>query len=156
MRRPNYTLILIFFVLITILYFCYLYFLKQSEQDLVLVEKKQYIEDKNLDVEEKSIIHNIVPNQKISSPLLIRGQARGTWFFEGSFPIKLLDQNYKEIVVTTAQAKNDWMTEDFVNFESILEFKKLNAQRGFVLFQKDNPSGLTENDEKIYIPIVFN
>jgi len=133
-----------------------LYFLKQSEQDLVLVEKKQYIEDKNLDVEEKSIIHNIVPNQKISSPLLIRGQARGTWFFEGSFPIKLLDQNYKEIVVTTAQAKNDWMTEDFVNFESILEFKKLNAQRGFVLFQKDNPSGLTENDEKIYIPIVFN
>lgn len=155
MRKTDYNLILIFFVLITTLYFCYSYFLKQSEQDPVLIERKQYT-DNSIINQEKSIIHNIVPNQKISSPLLIRGQAKGTWFFEGSFPIKLLDQNYKEIVVTTAQAKNDWMTEDFVNFESILEFEKIIEQRGFVLFQKDNPSGLTENDEKIYIPIFFN
>ena len=33
------------------------------------------------------------PNQTIQSPLIVKGEARGFWFFEASFPIKLLDDN---------------------------------------------------------------
>ena len=29
------------------------------------------------------------PNQMVESPLTIEGEARGTWFFEATFPIKL-------------------------------------------------------------------
>jgi hypothetical protein len=33
------------------------------------------------------------PNQEIISPLIIEGKARGTWFFEGDFPVLLSDEN---------------------------------------------------------------
>lgn len=31
------------------------------------------------------------PNQRIKSPLVIKGQARGFWFFEADFPVVLTD-----------------------------------------------------------------
>ncbi|MDD4290609.1 MAG: Gmad2 immunoglobulin-like domain-containing protein [Patescibacteria group bacterium] len=156
MKNKNRILIVIIVILLFCIYFVCMYFLDKTENHFIFKEKKQDIKNQNLDAEEKGIVCNITPNQKINSPLLIKGQARGMWFFEGSFPIKLLDQNYQEIITITAKAQSDWMTQDFVSFESILEFEKAKTQRGFIVFQKDNPSGLPENDEKIYIPIIFN
>ena len=60
------------------------------------------------------------PNQEMQSPFVVKGQARGTWFFEATFPVKLLDENGVVIKQTFAQAKGDWMTESFVPFESVL------------------------------------
>ena len=34
-----------------------------------------------------------LPNSTITSPLNIRGEARGVWFFEASFPVKIFDDN---------------------------------------------------------------
>ena len=36
-------------------------------------------------------LDNPRPNQVLKSPLVIRGEARGTWFFEAVFPIVLTD-----------------------------------------------------------------
>lgn len=156
MKNRNYIFIGIVFILFLTIYFYYIYFSSKTANNFISKEKKQNDYSINIDKEEKSIIYNIVPNQKINSPLLIKGQARGTWFFEASFPIKLLDQNYQEIITTIAHAKSDWMTEDFIDFEATLEFERPKTQRGFIVFQKDNPSGLPENDEKIYVPIILN
>ncbi|HNX11214.1 MAG TPA: DUF5668 domain-containing protein, partial [bacterium] len=41
-------------------------------------------------VEDSIKIANPEPNQKVSSPIKISGQAKGNWFFEGSFPVKLI------------------------------------------------------------------
>lgn len=96
------------------------------------------------------------PNQKISSPLKIEGEARGVWFFEASFPITLIDQQGNVISQGIATAKTNWMTEEFVSFSSDLEFaKQVSGSLGKLLLRKDNPSGLPEHDDILEVPVVF-
>jgi len=95
-------------------------------------------------------------NTVVTSPLKVTGKAKGTWFFEGSFPVRLKDmpQN-KVLAVGIATAKTDWMTTDFVEFETTLTFENPPTDTGWLVFEKDNPSGLPENDDSFYLPIKF-
>lgn len=96
------------------------------------------------------------PNQTISSPITIKGQARGNWFFEASFPVELTDMNGKIIAHGIAQAKGEWMTTDFVPYEVTLSFTTdMDGKTGFLVLKKDNPSGLPEHDDSLSIPIIF-
>ena len=95
------------------------------------------------------------PNQVISSPLIITGEAVGGWFFEADFPVKLLDGDGEEIAVHYATAESDWMTEDFVPFKATIEFQKPATETGYLVLEKDNPSGLKENDASLIIPVCF-
>lgn len=101
------------------------------------------------------IVQEPAPNQSIRSPLKIKGKARGNWYFEADFPVVLVNKNDKKLASAIATAKGEWMTEDFVPFEVALRFKTPNAQRGFLIFQKANPSGLPENDRSLRIPVIF-
>ncbi len=97
----------------------------------------------------------------IASPLHISGQARGTWYFEGDFPVVLTDWNGEIIAEHYATAQEDWMSEDFVPFTSTLEFDSpyeegLEASaRGWLILHRDNPSGLPEHDAAVEIPVWF-
>jgi hypothetical protein len=98
------------------------------------------------------------PNQLIHSPLTITGEARGSWFFEASFPVTLVNWDGLIIAQGIAQAKGDWMTTEFVPFEATLTFtvdKDVYSNRGALILKKDNPSGLPEHDDALEIPIVF-
>lgn len=92
---------------------------------------------------------------KVTSPLVVRGEARGTWFFEASFPVRLVLENGDELVAKPAQAEGEWMTEEFVPFEVTLNFTQPAPQKGTLILMKDNPSGLPEFDKSISIPVVF-
>ena len=94
-------------------------------------------------------------NQTVQSPLTVKGEATGFWFFEASFPIKILDESGKVLGRGIAQAQSDWMTEEFVPFEATLDFEAPATEKGFLVLMKDNPSGLPENDEELQIPIVL-
>jgi hypothetical protein len=94
-------------------------------------------------------------NETISSPLEITGQARGYWFFEASFPIQLLNEQKEVVATAIAQAQSDWMTEEFVPFKAQLVFSGTLGKKGILVFKKDNPSGLPENDDEIRIPVIF-
>ena len=94
-------------------------------------------------------------NQIVSSPLTVTGTARGTWYFEASFPVKLLDANNQELAVMPAQAQGEWMTEDFVPFRATLTFSQPQTSAGILILQKDNPSGDPARDEQIEIPVRF-
>lgn len=100
-------------------------------------------------------IENVKDGATIKSPFIVRGEARGYWFFEASFPIRLYDGNGKEIAVVIAQAEDEWMTENFVPFRAELKFAAPATKEGVVVFQKDNPSGLPEHDDEVRIPIKF-
>src|SRR3989338_698665 len=96
------------------------------------------------------------PGAVITSPLTVRGEARGTWFFEASFPLVLVDWDGKIIAEGYAQAQSDWMTEEFVPFEGTLTFTTPSyGERGALIAKKDNPSGLPEHDDALEIPIMF-
>ena len=89
-------------------------------------------------------------------PLVIEGEALGTWFFEGVFPIMLLDSNGNAVARHFAQAQGEWMTEDFVPFKAQIEFEKPSTDTGTLILLKDNPSGLGENDAKFEISVRFD
>lgn len=96
------------------------------------------------------------PNEIIKSPLVIRGEARGTWFFEASFPIFVTNWDGLIIGQGIAEAKSDWMTEDFVPFEATITFTNPTyGERGTLILKKDNPSGIPEKDDALEIPIKY-
>ena len=90
----------------------------------------------------------------VSSPLVVKGQALGNWFFEASLPVKLLDDKGNLIASTPGAAESDWMVSTFVPFSALLEFNTM-ATSGYLVIAKDNPSGLAENDASISIPLRF-
>ena len=99
-----------------------------------------------------------LPNTNISSPLVISGEARGSWFFEGSFPVLLTDWDGKVVAQGVATTNADWMTTNFIPFTATLTFtkgKNLPSNKGTLILKKDNPSGLPQNDKAIEIPVTF-
>ncbi len=110
----------------------------------------------SLSVEDRDIqVTSPLANTTVKSPLVVTGVARGTWYFEASFPVRLLDGNGVEIAVAPAQAQSDWMTEDFVPFQVSLTFTSPATPTGTLVLQKDNPSGDPINDAELRIPILF-
>lgn len=105
-----------------------------------------------------------LPNSTITSPLNIKGEARGVWFFEASFPIYLTDWDGLIIAEGYATAQSDpanpddagWMTTEFVPFTATLTFENpAYKNNGSLILRKDNPSGLPEHDDALEIPIFF-
>lgn len=97
---------------------------------------------------------------EITSPIKISGEARGTWYFEASFPIYIVDWDGKIIGQGIATAESEWMTENFVPFTAEINFKTSEisgnySNRGVIIFKKDNPSGLPEFDDAYEMPILF-
>lgn len=141
-------IILIIIVIVAIGGFFVCYFLEQRSKapssEITPTPKESLIK-----------VDNPQPNQEIQSPFIVKGKARGNWYFEAVFPVKLLDENGNVIVQTQARALNDWMTEDFVPFEAVLTFSVPEDQNGTLVLQKDNPSGLPKNDAEIRIPVAL-
>jgi hypothetical protein len=112
------------------------------------------------------MIKNISPkiDEEIACPtegkdiicsIKISGEARGTWFFEASAPVKILDATDKELATGYVTAKGDWMTEDFIPFVGEIIFKKPNDSKVVLVLQNDNPSGNIENQLEIKIPLTL-
>lgn len=111
-----------------------------------------------IDLKDNSIVIVDYPKegQKVNSPLKIYGKARGSWFFEGSFPIELVDIDRNIISRSIATSTEDWMTEDFIDFTSEIYFDKPTSTiNAILIFKKDNPSGNPEFDQSVLIPITF-
>jgi hypothetical protein len=94
-------------------------------------------------------------NGRIQSPLLIVGEAR-LWYFEATFPVRLLNAAGTEIAVGYAEADGDWMTEEWVPFTAELSFpSQPRDSMGTLVLEKDNPSGLPEHADRVEIGVKF-
>ena len=106
----------------------------------------------------------------ITSPLTLSGTAPGTWYFEASFPVSLVNWDGLIIAQGIMTAHGDWMTQEQVPFQGVIEFtdilpltpekedpKTLESfmKKGTLILKKDNPSGLPENDDALEIPVLF-
>jgi hypothetical protein len=99
----------------------------------------------------------------VTSPLSLKGQARGNWYFEASAPVSLVNWDGLIIAEGIITADGEWMTTEFVPFTGSLTFVSPYKagdpdfmKRGAIIFQKDNPSGLPENDDALEIPVLFS
>jgi hypothetical protein len=111
----------------------------------------------NLNIEENDYIHiiNPKPNDIVTSPLNITGEARGTWFFEGDFPLSLYDKDCTELVRSYASTQELWMTEDFISFEGTIDFDPGVSSTGFLVLENANTSGCSVYEKKLVIPVRF-
>lgn len=99
---------------------------------------------------------SIENGDSISPGLFITGEARGTWFFEAEFPIFVEDAHGKRLGWKSAFAQDEWMTEDFVSFQSgPISFTPPETDTGFIVFKKSNPSGLPQFDKSLRIAVRF-
>ncbi|MEI7741754.1 MAG: GerMN domain-containing protein [bacterium] len=101
-------------------------------------------------------IHVVSPasGSTVKSPVRISGEARGVWFFEGSFPIEIKDGSGKTIGQGIARADGEWMTSNFVPFTAEVAYSDA-ANGGEVVLMRDNPSGLPENDQQVRVPVIL-
>jgi hypothetical protein len=95
------------------------------------------------------------PGEVVRSPLTVRGEARGAWYFEGDFPLILRDNRGEILARGIASAKGEWMTNDFVPFVGRIEFAAPEEMAGDLILQKDNPSERRELDDSLIIPVRF-
>jgi hypothetical protein len=97
-------------------------------------------------------------NEVISSPLTISGAARGMWYFEATFSLRLLDANGNEVPIQPGyiMTENEWMTEDFVPFETTHTFTAPETETGTLVFERANPSGLPEHADEYRVPVRFD
>ncbi len=167
----------IFFLLILSITASYLYYLQQKKPVITNFDEcvaagnpvmesypaqckandQTFIQNIGNEIEKMKIIRIDAPrpNTTVASPLIIQGNARGNWFFEGSFEVYLLDDKGKEIARNNAQAQQDWMTGEFVYYESKLIFTQPETKTGTLVLEKNNPSGLPEHDDKLIVPVNF-
>lgn len=99
-------------------------------------------------------------NAQVTSPLTITGKARGTWYFEASFPIVLTDWDGRIIAEGHAEAQGDWMTTEYVPFKATLTYTTPtpgdpSVNRGTLILKNDNPSGDPERDKAVEVQVVF-
>jgi len=108
------------------------------------------------DISDLIKVEKPLPNIGITSPLEIKGKARGSWFFEAEAPVKLVDENYKVLAETSIKAEGKWMTNDFVQFSGEINFENApDGERGYLIFEKSNASGKPELDRKYTLPVLF-
>lgn len=108
-----------------------------------------------LEKEDKITISTPRPNDEVFSPLYIKGEARGTWFFEASFSAKLLDENDEEIASSVVMTPKEWMTEDFVPYSAEMEFEMPETDEATLVLERANPSGQEQNAEELRVPVKF-
>ena len=91
----------------------------------------------------------------VTSPLAIAGEAMGPWYFEASFPIKLVDEDGGVLAESSSAADGEWTTEEMVPFTASLDFDAAGAEFGYLLFGQANPSGLPDGEEWVKLPVRF-
>jgi len=121
----------------------------------VAVNEPVINEAKN-DLADKIKVDFPTANSIVSSPLIIVGQARGSWYFEATFPVSLQDKNGNVLAQGIATAQSDWMVNDFVPFIAKLEFTQpVENTPAVLLLKRDNPSGMPENDATFELPLIL-
>ena len=102
-------------------------------------------------------VQSPIEGEIITSPFKVTGEAVGFWYFEADFPVRLYDDKDSLLATSIAMAQGEWMTENFVPFETELVFKvPKGSKSGKLVFERSNPSDMREHDRSLTIPIKFN
>ncbi|RYY93828.1 MAG: hypothetical protein EOO11_19045 [Chitinophagaceae bacterium] len=88
----------------------------------------------------------------LRSPMTVEGEARGPWYFEAQFMIKLYDSAQRLLAMIPAKAAGDWMTEAYVPFRTQLEWKDYRG-KALLILEADNPSGDAERAKRFELPV---
>ncbi|TCJ19011.1 hypothetical protein EPD60_00935 [Flaviaesturariibacter flavus] len=90
----------------------------------------------------------------LHSGQIIRGKARGLFYFEAQFLLRLFDSSGRQLAMAPATAEGDWMTTSWVPFSGRLQWKNYNGP-GRLVYEKANASGDPERDRSYSVPVLL-
>lgn len=93
------------------------------------------------------------PGESVGTSFTVIGKARGGWYFEASFPLRVLSAQGSLLKEMPVQADGEWMTSEFVPFSETVTLPPGTKGAVTLVLQNDNPSGLPENAASISIPL---
>ncbi|MFB6181468.1 MAG: sorbosone dehydrogenase family protein [Candidatus Magasanikbacteria bacterium] len=97
--------------------------------------------------ETKFSLSNLEPNSLVPKIFTIKGEAPGTWFFEGSFSVEAYNTKTGDKIATSVvEAQSDWMTTSTVPFSATVDLREFDGSEVRLKFKKSNPSGLEKNE----------
>ncbi|MBD3362258.1 hypothetical protein GF362_00890 [Candidatus Dojkabacteria bacterium] len=114
--------------------------------------------DDSLDTSEKGTPYKLITpfsNDSVSCPFEVKGEIPGYWFFEASFPVGINDQQGNELMRVSAHTDEEWMTDEFVDFEATIDCTFKTKQKVVMTLYKSNVSDKRELDDKIEIPLTI-
>lgn len=129
-----------------------------SKNELItILQNIQFISEEEVKTPISDLIkvEKPLPNLEVTSPLTVKGKARGYWFFDGIAGLRLEDKDGKVLAESRIIAQDNWTTEDFVPFSGTLKFDATNDERGYLIFERANPSGKSENKKEYRLPVLF-
>lgn len=94
------------------------------------------------DVSMELTLNDLEPGDEVTSPLRFSGSASGLWYFEGDFPVRIVDGQGVVIAESYASSQSNWMTEEQVPFEGEITFTVTEPTEATLIFQEDDPSGM--------------
>ncbi len=104
---------------------------------------------------QKLYLDNIKSGDTVDIGYEVKGEVLGSWFFEGSFPVRVLNIQGEVVSSLVASTSDDWMKETTVPFSIVINFP-LEQEGAYVLqFEKSNPSGLDENSDIAKVAITI-
>lgn len=110
---------------------------------------------------DRIVVTSPLPESTVSSsPITIKGRARGNWFFEASAPVDIV--NWDGLIIgqgyVTVDEPYEWMTMEFVPFTGTVSYDASQLgpyNYGWIIMKKDNPSGESQFDEALEFKIFF-
>lgn len=122
-------------------------FTEKKEEEVKVV--KTYVELPSL-----VTVSNPPKNSVIGDVLELKGQARGYWYFEGQFPVSVIDDTGYIVAQGTARAMSDWKTTDMVPFEMNIEITSVaQSETGIIKIIRDEQKG--SNAQYVEVPVKF-
>ncbi len=95
-----------------------------------------------------------------ASPVVIKGRARGNWFFEASAPVTVV--NWDGLIIgegyISVDEGYDWMTTEYVPFTGTISYDASQIgvyNYGWIIMKKDNPSDEPQFDNSLEFKIFF-
>jgi outer membrane murein-binding lipoprotein Lpp len=101
------------------------------------------------------VIYSPSVDSKVQSPIGVIGLVPGGWSSEAQFPVKLEDNTGAVIAETVGHVVGPWMTNNLEPFYAQLSLPSNPGLVGAIVLQKDNPSGLSANNDSVTIPVRF-
>ena len=91
----------------------------------------------------------------VRSPLTVTGSAPSDWYFDGEFPIRLLDSRGTMLGKSQARAQRGWTRAGAVPFIARFSFRQARSRDGVLVLEKEIPSGRRINPVLWRVPVRF-
>ena len=101
----------------------------------------------------KLILENLKQGDTVEDGYEVKGKVSGEWFFEGNFPVRVLNEQGEIVKFISVTTQDDWMTSDLISFSFKLDTQLEEESIVVLRFEKSNPSGLEENDDFAQVTI---